>query len=167
VRKRLGVSIYNQYILWSRVYIIAFQLKNSPICLSIVALYFLLQLLSTSLGETDSSTQISIYICSLTTRNSTTSYKFIRKLNWIEKVRILRLWWSEIPCVKMKIACLQFAPQLGKVQQNMEKANKIIESTTDLRLPTDGRPLWLVLPEMAFSGTNAPITPSTTSTHMT
>ncbi|TLD23659.1 N-terminal asparagine amidohydrolase-like protein [Venturia nashicola] len=54
----------------------------------------------------------------------------------------------------MKIACLQFAPQLGKVQANMEKANKILEETNDLRPTADGRPLWLVLPEMAFSGYN-------------
>jgi hypothetical protein len=67
----------------------------------------------------------------------------------------------------MKIACLQFAPQLGKVQQNMEKANKIIESTTDLRLPNDGRPLWLVLPEMAFSGIHPLSFLFKTSTHMT
>ncbi|QDS70162.1 hypothetical protein FKW77_006076 [Venturia effusa] len=54
----------------------------------------------------------------------------------------------------MRIACLQFAPQLGKVQANMEKANKILEETNDLRPTVDGRPLWLILPEMAFSGYN-------------
>ncbi|KAE9969282.1 hypothetical protein EG328_006961 [Venturia inaequalis] len=54
----------------------------------------------------------------------------------------------------MKIACLQFAPQLGKFQLNMERANKILKETNDLRPTADGRPLWLVLPEMAFSGYN-------------
>jgi protein N-terminal amidase len=52
----------------------------------------------------------------------------------------------------MKIACLQFAPQLGKVQQNMERANRLIENTPELHNLSDGRPLWLNLPEMSFSG---------------
>lgn len=34
----------------------------------------------------------------------------------------------------------------------MERATKILEETNDLRPTADGRPLWLVLPEMAFSG---------------
>lgn len=59
---------------------------------------------------------------------------------------------AEARGAKMKIACLQFAPQLGKVQANMERAIKILEETNDLRPTADGRPLWLVLPEMAFSG---------------
>jgi predicted amidohydrolase len=52
----------------------------------------------------------------------------------------------------MKIACLQYAPKLGAVQRNMERANGIIENTPDLHASLDGRPLWLILPEMSFSG---------------
>jgi predicted amidohydrolase len=52
----------------------------------------------------------------------------------------------------MKIACLQFAPALGKPTENMESADRILRATADLRAPSDGRPLWLVLPELAFSG---------------
>lgn len=47
----------------------------------------------------------------------------------------------------MKIACLQFAPEVGKVQQNIIRADNILRDT---KLPTDLD--WLVLPEMAFSG---------------
>ncbi|KAF2404430.1 N-terminal asparagine amidohydrolase-like protein [Trichodelitschia bisporula] len=56
----------------------------------------------------------------------------------------------------MKIACLQFAPALGQLDENMEKAKKILENTPDLKAPTDSRPLWLILPELAFSGYNFP-----------
>ncbi len=52
----------------------------------------------------------------------------------------------------MKIACLQFAPELGEAEENMERAERILEATAELRNSND-RPLWLVLPEMAFSGT--------------
>jgi protein N-terminal amidase len=52
----------------------------------------------------------------------------------------------------MKVACLQFAPELGKVEENIAKANKILEATPGLRSAHTGSPLWLVLPEMAFSG---------------
>jgi len=55
----------------------------------------------------------------------------------------------------MKIACLQFAPELGMVKENMAKADSILERTTELR-NSNGRPLWLVLPEMAFSGNASP-----------
>lgn len=46
----------------------------------------------------------------------------------------------------MRIACLQFAPDLGKVAENTARADKILEeaSLADLDL--------LVLPELAFSG---------------
>ncbi|KAF2128464.1 carbon-nitrogen hydrolase [Dothidotthia symphoricarpi CBS 119687] len=50
---------------------------------------------------------------------------------------------------KMKIACLQFAPEVGKVQENMSRADSILRDT---QLPSDLD--WLVLPEMAFSGYN-------------
>ncbi|KAF2238711.1 carbon-nitrogen hydrolase [Viridothelium virens] len=48
----------------------------------------------------------------------------------------------------MKIACLQFAPEVGKVQENIAKANHILE-----RDNVSGVDI-LVLPEMAFSGYN-------------
>jgi protein N-terminal amidase len=50
---------------------------------------------------------------------------------------------------KMKIACLQFAPELGKPQENIQRADAILRNT---RIPTDLD--WLVLPELAFSGYN-------------
>jgi predicted amidohydrolase len=61
----------------------------------------------------------------------------------------------------MRVGCLQFAPKLGAVKENMDKADAILASTSELRTP-EGRPpdtrhLWLVLPEMAFSGTSVGI----------
>ena len=50
---------------------------------------------------------------------------------------------------KMKIACLQFAPEVGQVQSNIMRADSILRET---QLPPDLD--WLVLPEMAFSGKN-------------
>jgi protein N-terminal amidase len=50
---------------------------------------------------------------------------------------------------KMKVACLQFAPELGKVQDNIRKAETILKNT---HIPSDLD--WLVLPELAFSGYN-------------
>jgi protein N-terminal amidase len=46
----------------------------------------------------------------------------------------------------MKIACLQFAPLVGDVENNIRAADAILEKTNleDVDL--------LVLPEMAFSG---------------
>lgn len=46
----------------------------------------------------------------------------------------------------MKIACLQFAPKLGDVKYNMQKANAILEKSelADIK--------WLILPELAFTG---------------
>jgi len=55
----------------------------------------------------------------------------------------------------MKIACLQFAPELGQVEKNIEKANSILSSTPHLQHRGD-QPVWLVLPELAFSGYNFP-----------
>ncbi|OCK76139.1 carbon-nitrogen hydrolase [Lepidopterella palustris CBS 459.81] len=49
----------------------------------------------------------------------------------------------------MKIACLQFAPEMGQVEHNMRRANEILSQTN---LPSNLD--WLVLPEMAFSGYN-------------
>jgi predicted amidohydrolase len=54
----------------------------------------------------------------------------------------------------MRIAVLQFAPKLGAVKANMEAAEKLLEETVELQEHHEhGIPLWLVLPEMAFSGT--------------
>lgn len=46
----------------------------------------------------------------------------------------------------MKIACLQFAPKLGEIEKNIQKANAVIEegALIDIR--------WLILPELAFTG---------------
>ncbi|KAF2181763.1 N-terminal asparagine amidohydrolase-like protein [Zopfia rhizophila CBS 207.26] len=49
----------------------------------------------------------------------------------------------------MKIACLQFAPELGKVKENIARADEILKrSIVPINLD------WLVLPELAFSGYN-------------
>ncbi|KAI9661696.1 MAG: Carbon-nitrogen hydrolase [Bathelium mastoideum] len=47
----------------------------------------------------------------------------------------------------MRLACLQFAPELGKVEGNIARANKILDETKDVS-DID----ILVLPELAFSG---------------
>ncbi|USP75805.1 hypothetical protein yc1106_03079 [Curvularia clavata] len=49
----------------------------------------------------------------------------------------------------MKVACLQFAPEVGKVQDNIQRADSILKAT---QIPTDLA--WLILPELAFSGYN-------------
>ena len=49
----------------------------------------------------------------------------------------------------MKIACLQFAPELGKVQENIRRANELLART---HIPSNLD--WLVLPELAFTGTD-------------
>ena len=46
----------------------------------------------------------------------------------------------------MRIACLQFAPELGKVQENISRANVLLGNASP------GHFSLLVLPEMAFSG---------------
>lgn len=48
----------------------------------------------------------------------------------------------------MRIACLQLAPELGKVQENIERAETILNDA-DL----EGIDL-LILPELAFTGTD-------------
>jgi protein N-terminal amidase len=45
----------------------------------------------------------------------------------------------------MKVACLQFAPEVGKVQENIARADSIL---LEAQLPFDID--WLVLPELAF-----------------
>jgi hypothetical protein len=47
----------------------------------------------------------------------------------------------------MKVALLQFAPEVGKVKENIERADEMLQET---KLPADLD--WLVLPEMAFTG---------------
>jgi protein N-terminal amidase len=49
----------------------------------------------------------------------------------------------------MKVACLQFAPEVGQVQSNIQRADQILQGT---RIPPDLD--WLVLPELAFTGYN-------------
>jgi predicted amidohydrolase len=46
----------------------------------------------------------------------------------------------------MKVGCLQFAPKLGEVHENIRKADSLLEDTSSSELDI------LVLPEMAFSG---------------
>jgi protein N-terminal amidase len=46
----------------------------------------------------------------------------------------------------MKVGCLQFAPKLGEVKENIRKADSLLEDTSSSELDL------LVLPEMAFSG---------------
>jgi predicted amidohydrolase len=54
----------------------------------------------------------------------------------------------------MKVACLQFAPKLGDSVYNIQRANQLLEENTAALIPSpDDKLLWLVLPEMAFSGT--------------
>lgn len=48
---------------------------------------------------------------------------------------------------KMKVACLQFAPDVGKLQENIARADRIL---LEAQLPFDVD--WLVLPELAFTG---------------
>ncbi|CAI6333772.1 unnamed protein product [Periconia digitata] len=49
----------------------------------------------------------------------------------------------------MKLALLQFAPEVGKVKENIQRADETLQKT---RIPTELD--WLILPEMAFSGYN-------------
>jgi len=48
----------------------------------------------------------------------------------------------------MRIGCLQFAPQVGDVEANLNRADAVLEAHGDLELDL------LVLPELAFSGYN-------------
>lgn len=47
----------------------------------------------------------------------------------------------------MRVACLQFNPELYKVQENIQKADQILQRTA---IPANLD--WLVLPELAFTG---------------
>lgn len=49
----------------------------------------------------------------------------------------------------MRIACLQFAPQVGDVSNNLNRADAVLSKADPAEL--DNLDL-LVLPEMAFSG---------------
>lgn len=49
----------------------------------------------------------------------------------------------------MKVACLQFNPSLGEVEENMRRADKLLDQSEAL---CNGEIDWLILPEMAFSG---------------
>jgi hypothetical protein len=51
----------------------------------------------------------------------------------------------------MKIAILQFAPRLGKPEENVQHAESIMASHRTQLTGIE----WLVLPELAFSGTPA------------
>ncbi|EPS42650.1 hypothetical protein H072_3432 [Dactylellina haptotyla CBS 200.50] len=51
----------------------------------------------------------------------------------------------------MKIACLQFNPRIGKVQDNIQKADKILEDALGIEDVQDKVDV-LVLPELAFTG---------------
>ena len=46
----------------------------------------------------------------------------------------------------MRIACLQFAPRLGKVQENITRADVLLQDVLPEQCDL------LVLPELAFSG---------------
>lgn len=46
----------------------------------------------------------------------------------------------------MRIACLQFAPQLGDVDQNLNRADAVLSKANPKDIDL------LVLPELAFSG---------------
>ncbi|KAF2012649.1 carbon-nitrogen hydrolase [Aaosphaeria arxii CBS 175.79] len=47
----------------------------------------------------------------------------------------------------MIVACLQFSPELGKVQENIRKADQILQRTA---IPANID--WIILPELAFTG---------------
>ena len=57
--------------------------------------------------------------------------------------------------ITMRIACLQFAPQVGRVSDNIARADAILSEADPDDL--DGLDL-LVLPELAFSGMPRPVT---------
>jgi protein N-terminal amidase len=46
----------------------------------------------------------------------------------------------------MRIACLQFAPSLGKITQNIQRAEAILKNAVPRNLDL------LILPELAFTG---------------
>lgn len=54
----------------------------------------------------------------------------------------------------MKIALLQFDPDVGTVQANIKRADDLLQRA---KIPVDLD--WLIMPEMAFSGTFSACTP--------
>lgn len=52
----------------------------------------------------------------------------------------------------MKVACLQFAPEVGKLQENTARADRIL---LEAQLPLDVD--WLILPELALTGRRSPV----------
>ena len=53
---------------------------------------------------------------------------------------------SQSVCYRMRIACLQFSPELGKTAENVARANVILEAASPQDIDL------LVLPELAFTG---------------
>jgi protein N-terminal amidase len=49
---------------------------------------------------------------------------------------------------KMRIACLQFAPQVGDIDNNLNRADAVLSKANPEDLDV------LVLPELAFTGTS-------------
>lgn len=47
----------------------------------------------------------------------------------------------------MRIACLQFNPELGRLSENIARANALLEAASPQNIDL------LVLPELAFTGT--------------
>ena len=58
--------------------------------------------------------------------------------------------YRNVATVKMKIVCLQFAPQVGDVDNNLNRADSILSRVDPKDLDL------LVLPELAFTG-NFPV----------
>ena len=46
----------------------------------------------------------------------------------------------------MRVACLQFSPKLGKVEENIDRANSLLDTAAAQDFDI------LVLPELVFSG---------------
>jgi protein N-terminal amidase len=63
-------------------------------------------------------------------------------------VLLLRGWAKsqKVQTVEMRIGCLQFAPQVGDVNNNLNRADSVLSKANPDDLDI------LVLPELAFSG---------------
>ena len=65
---------------------------------------------------------------------------------------------KRVSLFKMRIVCLQFNPELRKVEHNMQTARRLLEEAIQelhhAGQLSDNRSTWLLLPEMAFSGYN-------------
>lgn len=66
---------------------------------------------------------------------------------------IFQLLLRTLP-VKMRIGCLQFAPQVGEIDNNLNRADAVLAKANEDDV--DSLDL-LVLPELAFSGTGSPL----------